>query len=209
MKKLMVLGSLVFLFVGCAEKPLATSVVDLAANQKVAGWNDKGYIEKPKIIYKERIVYKEIKIKDSDKDGVIDKFDKCPYTPRGLAVDHNGCPIITTLRINFDFNKAEIKKIYYPDIKKLAVAIRSNPNIKKIEVAGYTDNLGSKEYNKKLSLKRAKAVADLLVKFGVNPKIIEVKGYGEDFPLVPNTTATNRALNRRVEIVNVTNRVGG
>jgi OOP family OmpA-OmpF porin len=201
MKKLFVLGSLTFLFIGCADKPLATSVVDLANNQQVIGWNDNKKVNDKQ----KRIIYKEIKVKDSDKDGVIDKFDKCPNTPKSLAVNHNGCPIIATLRVNFDFNKADVKKIYYQEIKKIALAIKSNPNIKKIEVAGYTDNVGSKKYNKKLSLQRAKAVANLLVKFGVNPKKIVVKGYGEDYPLVPNTTSTNKALNRRVEIVNITN----
>jgi OOP family OmpA-OmpF porin len=205
MRKLLLFGSLVFLFVGCAEKPMATSVVDLAGNQEVVGWKDKNDTEKVKVIYKEKIVYKTEKVKDTDQDGVIDKFDKCPNTPKGLAVNHNGCPIIATLRVNFDFNKADVKKIYYQEIKKIALAIKSNPNIKKIEVAGYTDNVGSKKYNKKLSLQRAKAVANLLVKFGVNPKKIVVKGYGEDYPVVPNTTSTNKALNRRVEIVNITN----
>jgi OOP family OmpA-OmpF porin len=207
MKKLFFLGSLVLLFIGCAEKPMATSVVDLAGNQEVIGWKDKNNSEKIKVIYKEKIVYKHVKekVKDSDKDGVIDQFDKCPNTPKGIAVDHNGCPIIATLRINFDFDKANVKKIYYNDIKKIALAIKSNPKIKKIEVAGHTDNIGSKKYNKKLSLKRAKAVAKLLIKFGINPKMIVVKGYGEDYPLVPNTTSTNRALNRRVEIINITN----
>ncbi|GAX87893.1 OmpA-OmpF porin, OOP family [Lebetimonas natsushimae] len=207
MKKLLVLGSLVFLCIGCAEKPIATSVVDLAGNQQIAGWKDKNSTEKVKTVCKEKVIYKKVeeKVKDTDGDGVIDKLDKCPNTPKGMPVDHNGCPIIATLRINFDFNKADVKKIYYNDIQKVALAIKSNPNIKKIEVAGHTDNIGSKEYNKKLSLKRAKAVADLLIKFGVNPKMIVIKGYGEDYPLVPNTTLTNRALNRRVEIINITN----
>jgi len=203
MKKYLLMGSLVFL-VGCAsEQPLATSVVQLAGNKKVAGWKDTTP-SKPKVIYKEKIVYKIEKVKDSDGDGVIDKFDKCPNTPKGVMVNHYGCPIIATLRINFDFNKANIKKIYYENIKRLALAIKANPNIKKIEVAGYSDDLGSKKYNKLLSLKRAQAVAKLLIKFGVNPKIIVIKGYGEEYPLVPNTTSTNRALNRRVEIINIT-----
>jgi OOP family OmpA-OmpF porin len=207
MKRLIVLGSLVFLFAGCADKPLATNVVDLAGNQKVVGWKDKNetVVKKVKTVCKEKIVYKSENVKDSDGDGVIDKFDKCTNTPKGLAVDHNGCPIIATLRINFDFDKANVKKIYYKDIQKIALAIKSNSKIKKIEVAGHTDNIGSKEYNKKLSLRRAKAVAELLIKFGVNPKMIVVKGCGEDYPLVPNTTSTNRALNRRVEIINITN----
>ena len=203
MKKIIFFSSLVF-FLGCAtDRPLATSVAELSGNPKVAGWKD-ATPSKPKVVYKEKIVYKVEKVKDSDGDGVIDKFDKCPNTPKGLIVNHYGCPIIATLRINFDFNKANVKKIYDEDIKKLALAIKANKKIKKIEVSGYTDNIGSNEYNKLLSLKRAKAVAKLLVKFGVNPKMILVKGYGKNYPLVPNTTDTNRALNRRVEIVDIT-----
>jgi len=201
MKKLLFLSSTLLFFLGCADKPLATNVIDLAGNIKVAGWDEVNNT-KPKKVCKSKIIVE--KVKDTDKDGVIDKFDKCPDTPIGIIVDHNGCPIIATLRVNFDFDKANVKKIYFKKIKKIALAIKSNPKIKKIEVAGYTDNIGSEEYNKKLSLKRAQSVAKILIKFGVDPKMIIIKGYGEDYPLVPNITSTNRALNRRVEIINIT-----
>ncbi len=205
MKKFVFLGiASVFLFIGCAEKPMANSVLDLAGNQKVSGWDDNESECKPKVIVKEVIKYKIPK--DSDGDGVPDIKDKCPNTPKNLAVDHNGCPIITTLRINFDFNKWEVKKIYYPDIQRVAEVLKSNPHLK-IEVAGHTDNVGSEKYNLWLSQKRAQAVKDILVKvYKVNPKRIVAKGYGEKYPLVPNTTSTNRALNRRVEIVDITNK---
>ncbi len=193
------------LFLGCADKPMATSVVDLAGNQKVVGWDDKSN-SKPKVIIKKVEVVKYKPLKDSDLDGVVDNLDKCPNTPKNTIVDHNGCPIITTLRFNFDFNKAKIKKIYYPQIKKIADALKNNPKLK-IEIAGYTDNIGSQKYNLKLSFKRAEAVKKILVKkFKINPKRIIVKGYGKKYPLVPNTTDTNRALNRRVEIINITNK---
>jgi len=206
MKKKIFFSSIMIFFLGCAQdKPLATNVAELSGNEEVAGWVDSTN-SKPKVIYKEKIVYKLEKVKDSDGDGVIDKFDKCPNTPKGLPVDHNGCPIIATLRINFDFNKANVKKIYYKDIKKLALAIKANPKIKRIMVTGYTDDIGSKRYNYELSVKRAQAVAKLLVKFGIKPDMIISRGYGEDYPLVPNTTETNRALNRRVEVVDITNK---
>jgi OOP family OmpA-OmpF porin len=226
MKKLFFISGCVcaVLFSGCASKndKLPTSVIDLAGNQKVIGWDD-GEPEKVKVkvVTKEKIVYKPVvkyktKIKtvvkyktekDSDGDWVPDSMDKCPNTPPNLTVDHNGCPIITTLRLNFDFNKWYVKKIYYPELKKVADILKNNPNLK-IEVAGYTDDIGSASYNLKLSQKRAEAVKNILVKvYGIDPKRIVAKGYGEKYPLAPNTSDTNRALNRRVEIVNITNKI--
>jgi len=208
MKKALFLSSIgvMFLLVGCAEKPMATSVVELAGNQKIVGWND--YKVNKKEVKKVYFSPKPFKIKDSDKDGVPDNLDMCPNTPPNLIVDHNGCPIITTLRLNFDLNSAKVKKIYYPQIKKVAEILKANPSLR-IKIAGYTDDIGSKEYNLKLSLKRAEAVKNILVKkYHLSPDRIVVKGYGEEYPLVPNTTPTNRALNRRVEIVNITNSIG-
>jgi OOP family OmpA-OmpF porin len=207
MKKYLFLGMAgLFFLVGCAEKPMAKSVLDLAGNQKIVGWEENKTKNecKPKIIVKEVVKYKIPK--DSDGDGVPDIKDKCPNTPKNLTVDHNGCPIITTLRINFDFNKWEVKKIYYPEIKKVAEILKANPHLK-IEVAGHTDNIGSAKYNLWLSKKRAEAVKNILVNvYKVNPNRVVAKGYGEKYPLVPNTTPTNRALNRRVEIVDITNK---
>ena len=203
MKKILLIGSLVF-FIGCADKPLATNVVALAGNQKVVGWNTPNNIQKPKIIIKK--VYIKEKLLDSDHDGVPNNIDKCPNTPKGMIVNHYGCPIITTLRFNFDFNKWKVKKIYYPKIKQIAKILKANPKLK-IEIDGYTDNIGTKAYNLKLSLKRAEAVKNILVNiYKINPKKIIIKGFGESYPLVPNTTSTNRALNRRVEIINITNK---
>jgi len=205
MKRVFLISIVSLLLIGCAQKPMATNVLELSGNQKVVGWKDAKSSDNSKIVV--RKIYVEVPFKDSDLDGVPDKYDKCPNTPKNVTVNHEGCPIITTLRLNFDFNKAKVKKIYYPTIKKIAKILKANPKLK-IEIAGYTDNIGSKAYNKKLSLRRAKAVRDILVKvYKINPKRIVVKGYGEDYPLVENTTSTNRALNRRVEIINITKNI--
>jgi OOP family OmpA-OmpF porin len=195
-----------FLIVGCAEQPMASSVIDLAGNKTIIGWSDnKKTIKKTSSakVYKPKVAYKYITEKDSDGDWVPDSLDKCPNTPPNMMVNHDGCPIITTLRLNFDYNKAYVKKIYYPQLKKIARILKNNPNLK-IEIAGYTDDIGSEEYNLKLSQNRAQAVKNVLVKvYGIDPKRVVVKGYGEKYPLLPNDSATNRALNRRVEIVNI------
>lgn len=69
-----------------------------------------------------------------------------------------------------------------------------------LSVYGYTDDVGTSEYNQQLSVRRAKAVEDYLVQSGIDRSIINVKGYGKTNPLVPSTSASARAKNRRVEI---------
>ncbi|MEM8740942.1 MAG: OmpA family protein [Pseudomonadota bacterium] len=69
----------------------------------------------------------------------------------------------------------------------------------RIMVAGHTDSVGSAQLNQRLSRARAQAVADWLVGAGIAAQRIVARGFGEDRPVVPNTTRRNRALNRRIE----------
>lgn len=66
-------------------------------------------------------------------------------------------------------------------------------------IAGHTDSRASDEYNMRLSFNRAKSVAR--VASGVGANVIDVRGYGERMPKVPNTSAANMQKNRRVEII--------
>ena len=76
---------------------------------------------------------------------------------------------------------------------------------------GYTDDVGSQEYNLGLSERRADAVRNYLVSSGIDPKILTIKGFGKSNPRVPGDTPQARAKNRRVEIgiVDSTLRVEG
>ncbi|MDH7514346.1 MAG: OmpA family protein [Bacteroidota bacterium] len=103
--------------------------------------------------------------------------------------------------INFDFDSDRIQSRSFADLAEVAKAMNlpKNKNVK-YEIAGFTDDQGSRDYNIKLSERRAKSVRDYLVKNGkVSPKRLIVKGYGPDNPIVPNSTELNRARNRRVE----------
>ncbi len=71
--------------------------------------------------------------------------------------------------------------------------------IKKIRVEGHTDNVGTADFNQKLSRARAAAVADWLVKHGVDKQRVVAEGVGLTRPLEPNDTDPGRAANRRVE----------
>jgi outer membrane protein OmpA-like peptidoglycan-associated protein len=76
-----------------------------------------------------------------------------------------------------------------------------------IEVAGHTDSVGGADANYSLSERRAKTVRDYLVRFGVEPARLSVRGYGETQPVAGNDSEAGRAENRRVElrILNLTN----
>ncbi len=84
-------------------------------------------------------------------------------------------------------------------LDKVADWIKDNPNAK-VEIAGYTDSVGSDANNLKLSQARAKAVYTYLVGKGCSGKNLSYKGYGEADPVADNATAEGRAANRRVEL---------
>ena len=69
-----------------------------------------------------------------------------------------------------------------------------------IDIIGHTDSKGSKEYNQRLSEKRAKSVARYLESNAVKRERVKADGMGEDDPIATNDTREGRAMNRRVEI---------
>jgi hypothetical protein len=73
--------------------------------------------------------------------------------------------------------------------------------MKKILVKGYTDSDADSSYNASLSLKRCRAVKDYLAQMGIDSSIIVFYAFGEDFPLVENSNESNKAKNRRVDII--------
>jgi outer membrane protein OmpA-like peptidoglycan-associated protein len=85
------------------------------------------------------------------------------------------------------------------ELKKIVEFIKFNANLS-FEIGGHTDNSGDNAYNQKLSEKRAKAVFDYVANhLGVQDNI-SFKGYGDTQPVLPNTSAENRAKNRRTEL---------
>jgi len=71
----------------------------------------------------------------------------------------------------------------------------------KLQIDGYTDSIGSDEYNQTLSDKRAEAVRDFLVSNGVSMNNVAARGLGKADPVADNSTAQGRQLNRRVEMI--------
>ena len=141
---------------------------------------------------------------DSDGDGVVDCYDKCPDTPKGIKVDKDGCPIplkekvVITLLVEFDFDKAMVKSEFHEDIERVANMLIAYPKTS-AELEGHTDYINTEEYNMKLSRRRAESVKKYLIeKFGINDSRITTVGYGESMPVDTNETDEGRQRNRRV-----------
>jgi outer membrane protein OmpA-like peptidoglycan-associated protein len=145
---------------------------------------------------------------DTDNDQIPDHEDKCPKEP-GIA-QNDGCPgapvvEVETERlslkdaINFDTNKATIRRESHRILDEVVKVLKSHAELKQLKVEGHTDNVGAAAYNKDLSQRRAQAVVNYLVSKGVPKERLVAEGFGLDRPVAPNTTALGRAKNRRVE----------
>ena len=98
--------------------------------------------------------------------------------------------------ILFDFDKATLRPEAIPIIEELAELLRRYPRIK-LEVQGHTDNIGTEEYNLRLSEARAHAVVEALVERGIDRRRLRPRGFGMSMPVAPNDTEENRQKNRR------------
>jgi outer membrane protein OmpA-like peptidoglycan-associated protein len=101
--------------------------------------------------------------------------------------------------INFDYNTSELQHPAHEELDRVVSLAKQSPN-HAILILGYTDDVGSYEYNHWLSKSRAKIVGGYLVEKEIDPERITAIGMGEKNPLTSNTTPEGRATNRRVEI---------
>jgi OmpA-OmpF porin, OOP family len=106
--------------------------------------------------------------------------------------------IITLENIYFDFGKSDVKTESYPELDKILRLMSENPGIK-IEIDAHTDNVGSDDYNLKLSQARAESVLNYLVSNGIFVSRLKAKGYGSSKPVADNNSEQGRQKNRRVE----------
>ena len=108
--------------------------------------------------------------------------------------------------IRFDFDKAEIKPQYRDNLNRIAGILMTLKQYS-IYVYGYTDDIGTQDYNLKLSARRAQAVRSSLINAGIKPDAITAKGFGKSDPRVKSDTPKARSANRRVEIGIVDSRI--
>lgn len=108
--------------------------------------------------------------------------------------------VMTLGDVVFDVNKADLKPGGIVTVDKLANFLDEYPT-RKVMIEGFTDSTGSADYNQGLSERRALTVRNALIDKRIDSTRIDIKGYGEAFPVATNDTAAGRQMNRRVEII--------
>ncbi|GAB2583206.1 OmpA family protein [Dyella jejuensis] len=149
------------------------------------------------------------------RNGVNLCDNKCPDLPEGTIVGPDGCPqkvVIDLKGVNFKFDRPKKGEtniepaLAVPSSDSLAILDQAVDTLKRypqvhVTVAGYTDSVGTPQYNQGLSERRAKIVYDYLTSHGIDPSRLEGPiGHGEDDPIDSNKTASGRARNRRTEL---------
>ena len=141
--------------------------------------------------------------------------EKQGYLPKIYNVDRDSIKNVKDLKVElvpiasgeefvfenvfFDFDSFALKQESLSSLRRLDRFLQANPKVS-ILITGHTDNLGSDEYNLKLSLQRAQSVRAYLLDVGTNPDRINVAGKGFREPMLPNSNASNQAKNRRITV---------
>jgi len=124
--------------------------------------------------------------------GALSSVAETTETARGVIVSLSG--------ILFDVGKATLKPASQLTVAKLAGILMVFPKMN-LSIEGYTDSTGSNDLNMRLSMERARSVYEFLMGQGFSSSRMRYQGFGPDNPVAPNDTETNRAKNRRVEVV--------
>lgn len=167
-----------------------------AANQDAASEHERAELARAEA---ERI-RKQAEAELSRLEEALSKVAETHRTALGLVMN------LGEDSLKFDFDKAEVRPENRELLSRIAGILLTSSDYT-VSVNGHTDDVGTEEYNQKLSERRAQAVRDYLVEAGVPSDIMTVTGWGKSKPLVRGTSAEARAKNRRVELGIVNSRV--
>jgi OOP family OmpA-OmpF porin len=100
--------------------------------------------------------------------------------------------------IHFEYAKADLSRLSHRTLDLIAGIAKSCPDFS-IDVEGHTDSIGAPADNKILSMRRSEAVIRYLTEAGIPSNRLRAVGHGEEQPVLPNSSSSNRAKNRRIE----------
>lgn len=138
---------------------------------------------------------------DVDEDGIPDQRDACLQA--AIDVDLLGCSVHTPRvldEVRFSRGQSYLDLDARAQLTRTAEALIEHPDTV-WQIAGYTDNRGSRRLNRELSTRRAETVRDFLLLRGVAPGRLHATGYGEESPLADNATYEGQQANRRIELL--------
>ncbi len=136
---------------------------------------------------------RDIDLREEDKPEVKYDIELPKITPETVPFP----PAL--LNIFFKLDSSELRPESKSELDRFLNLVRNHPEWKKIEISGHTCDLGSNEYNKKLSQDRAQTVVDYIIAHGESTERFIAKGYGFNKPLYREFTEEARKRNRRVE----------
>lgn len=107
--------------------------------------------------------------------------------------------ILVLNHIEFEFDKSTLLSTSFDELNDLITEMNNKPDIF-IEIHGHTDHVGTEDYNKSLSKRRAESVKFYLMEQGISANRVKSKGFGSKYPLIGNDSEGHQKINRRVEI---------
>lgn len=128
-------------------------------------------------------------------------------TTKEIKLDSIDFKVGNTIKLEnifFEFDKATLLAESKAELEKLLHILTDYPFLT-IEISGHTDNIGTDEYNRKLSEARAKSVVDYLLEAKIEPTRLSYRGFGSRQPITTNETEEGRAQNRRVQFTILSN----
>jgi len=147
---------------------------------------------------------------DTDNDGVSDMEDRCPFLKGEQS--NFGCPKMNkeehqefvktksaAVIVEFNSDKSIIQNKYFADLDRVALLLVENPN-SEVFISGHTDDEGDSQYNYQLGKKRSEILKRYLMNLGVRSQQIVTISYGEMKPRNSNSSAFEKAKNRRAEV---------
>lgn len=134
-------------------------------------------------------------------DGSDPNYDKAGKAKAvQVKQTERGVQITSDERVLFETGRADIKSDGMVYVERVATILKTKTKAN-VAIEGHTDNVGGAALNQQLSLRRANAVKDALVRQGVSAARIQAQGFGLSKPIADNGTAEGRQSNRRTELI--------